>query len=197
VDRIIKIAAYFFCVVGSSSLCAMELGIQKSKDFFVVKKALLCDEIMRARGVPQEVAAIVKGNNYLLRMDTIYKKFDPFFHFNKPNYNKYYINYMAEASGCTLDPAVCEAGAKFAHENCRKFDAVTPQKLLFFTENHDEILSSLISPSGCVIHNQGIYGIQLTSQQREKYLMLPAEFRDALKNIYLTEQKTLAFQSRG
>ncbi len=177
----IKNLAYFFCVVSSASLSAMELEVQKPKDYCVVQKALLCDEIMTERGVPQEVAAIVKRDACCaLRIDTIYKKFDPFFHFDRRDYRGYGDMYMERIQDWQGAQFLLLAAQEYAHRNCRKFDVVTPQHLFFFTENQDEILFSLISRPGCFVGYRGKWQIKLTSEEHEKYFMLPAEFRDIL-----------------
>src|SRR5260221_5871935 len=160
-------AAYFFCVISSASLCAMESEVQKSKknscfildlkkpeDSCVVKKALLCAEIMKKHEVLQEIRAIVKDNSYLLRMDAIHKKFDPFFRFNELDSRKCFKAFL-DIFKPEFDRELCRSAQIYAHENCRKFDVVTPQHLFFFTESHDDILVSLISRQGCFVHDQG------------------------------------------
>jgi hypothetical protein len=190
VDKIIKIkmAAYFFCVVGSPSLCAMELELQKSNEYCEVQRTWLCTEIMKKYEVPQDVACIIRSKIYSPRMDTIYKKFDPFFHFNAAGYRcmKAYKPKIPRII-LAVDYAYYSKLETdfFKTLNCRKFFAVKPRTLFYFTDNQDEILLSLISSPNCFIHVRGDCRIALTKNEREKYLMLPAEFRDVLSQYLL------------
>lgn len=180
----IKTITYFFCVVGSASLCAMELELQKSNEYCEVQKAWLCTEIIKKYEVPQDVACIIRSEIYSPRMDTIYKKFDPFFHFNAAGYRCMKEAHRIETRHLCMSMEDESAALLCIKKNSRKFFAVTPLRLFFFTENQDEILVSLISCPNCFIHDRGDCRIALTEKEFEKCLMLPADFRDAL-NKYL------------
>lgn len=163
-------AAYLICVVGNVSLSAMKLKLKEPYDYCVAKKIFLCDEIMKKYAVPQDIVTLVKKDSFysdcLLRMDTIYKKFDPFFNFNAAGYRCLKAAYRIEIE-----------------KRCRKFWAITPQTLFYFKDYQDEILFSLISRQGCFIHNEGRFHIALTEQERIRCFLLPDEFQ-AILNEY-------------
>jgi hypothetical protein len=169
----VKMAVYFFCIISGALLCAMELKLQEPHDYCVAKKILLCDEIMEKYAVPQDVISLIKRDSFysdcLLRMDTIYKKFDPFFNFNAAGYK----------SMCAANKEV-EHSYTHIEKSCRKFWAIKPRTVFFFKNYQDEILSSLISRPGCFIHNAGNFHIELTSQERVRVCLLPDEFQAIL-----------------
>lgn len=170
-------AAYFFSIVSSASLCAMELELQKPKDNGLVKKALLCGEIMKERGLPKDVTVLVIDKMYSMRMDTIYKKFDPFFNFNAGGYRSMRWYHNRETRYSHIDEL---AALSHIHKSCRKFWAIKPQTLFYFKDYQDEILSLLISRPGCFIHNEGRFHIVLTEQERIRCCLLPDEFQAIL-----------------
>jgi hypothetical protein len=186
VDRIvtIKIAAYFFCVVGSALLSAMELKLQQSQEYHMVQKVLLCDEIMKKYEIPQDVTVVVKRDAYCSpRMDTIYKKFDPFFNFNAAGYRCLKAAHKTETRHSYFDDS---EALSHIEKSCRKFWEIKPRTLFYFKDYQDEILSLLISRPGCFIHNEGNFHIILTEQEYIRVCLLPDEFQVILNKYMLS-----------
>ena len=197
-----KIALLTVVVFGSVPLCAMKMEPykktdKKSDDYSSLQNTLFAVQAMHTRGeIPYDVAANIVYTSCLVRMDTLYKKFDPFFHFNDDNYakklsahNEYLKLHilLALKLGNNFNNVEIkqyqETALKHINQTCRKFDIVEPRHLLFFTEKQDEILFSLINRPNCFFQNKNFCHIVLTAEERKNYRMLPAELR-ALLNKY-------------
>lgn len=126
--------------------------------------------------VPKDVTDIILYKSYLLRINTVYKKFDPFFLFGPEiiKFNEFFPDKI---------------------KLCRKFYTIELHDLVFFTNKQDKILSSLVSTAQCFHHNEAndphaieglIYPVlrniifRLTPKEYENYLTLPTEFRQKL-----------------
>jgi len=190
-----KIALLTVVVFGSASLSAMgtepyKKFDKKSDDYSSLQHTFCVVQAMYERGdILKDVAAVIVHKSCLVRMDTLYKKFDSFFHFDNDNYRKMISDSISAALkfGNNFNNVEIkqyqETALKHINQTCRKFDIVEPRHLLFFTEKQDEILFSLINRPNCFFQNKNFCHIVLTAEERKNYRMLPAELR-ALLNKY-------------
>lgn len=167
----VKSLFLILCVFCSLQLFSMEIALHKKIDthcwwkgvYFFAKNMVY---------LPKEIADIILYNSYLLRINAVYKKFDPFFLFG---------------------PEIIKFNESHPHKikHCRKYYTIEPHDLLFFTSQQDEILSSLVSTPQYFHHDEAsspnaikglIYPVlrdkifHLTPIERENYLTLPTEF---------------------
>jgi hypothetical protein len=207
VDRMVKIknVAFSVFVLSSFQLCAMDIKPykklkfamdvepkKKSGDHCFMNKVLFFVQAMKERNdIIKDVAAVIVHQSCLLRMDSIDKKFTPFFHFYNDSYATMISHYSRDknlfiAALLPNDEEIKqfeEMSLKNVHRRCRKFDILEPHHLIFFTEEQDNILSSLIARPDCFYDCKGSYSLQVTEKENGQFLMLPAELRELL-SIY-------------
>ena len=180
-------------VVGSVSLSAMEVETyKKSDDYSSLNNSFLFVQAMHERGdIVKDVAAVIVHKSFLVRMDTIYKKFDPFFHFHNDSYYKMrsdydknrmsFIDENPDFEG-TDEGVIKKFNERYPYNInlCRKFDVLEPQHLIFLTKKQDRILSSLVNRPKCFHDYRGSYSFQFTEKENEGFLTLPSSLIELL-----------------
>jgi hypothetical protein len=188
--NVVPLCAMEIEIYNKKSEFAMDVESQKFDDCSPVKNALLFVKTMQERGnITKDVAGAIVYKSCLLRKDSIYKQFDPFFHFDNDNYAKMTSDYNEEKS--LIYAPFNDLEIKHFEEifsiallrRCRKFDILKPHHLIFLTEKQDEILSSLIARPECFHACKGTYSFKMTEKEHQSFLMLPPELIELL-SIY-------------
>lgn len=188
----------------------MEIELhKKSDDDYVFKNALFFCKTMQGYGnethirIPEDVATVILQKSYLVRKKEAYEKFNPFFRFHNDSYHKMKSDLLKNMNKFVDEnPDMNDDDVKRFHElypddihlNCRQFDIIQPDDLIFFTKKQDEILSSLLftkkqdgilclsEPRLKPFHNnKGYFSLQLPYKENEQYVMLPDEFKNKIE----------------
>ena len=186
----IKNIIFALCIFTSFQLFSMEIEPQKKSndDYGLTKHYCLVREMQGYGdtgniGIPKDVANTIILQSYLIRKNEVYKKFDPFFHFNNDSYFKMHSDWMENRDrfmdeNPNMSDDDVERFRKLYPLNihlCRKFDIIEPDDFIFFTKKQDGILSSLFAEPRLKPLNKEDY---------EQYEMLPNEFKMKIKKEY-------------
>ena len=214
VNRVITIKSslFFLSILINFQLLGMDALVEpvnKSTDYSWIKGASFFAHAMCEREViPKDVARIIVRTSYMVRMNQLYKKFDPFFHFDNEAYRLSSFdheqnrkNYFQQNPQCTWENIRhFQRLHLYSSSLCRKFGIIKLEHFLFFTQIQEDIVALLVFKTGTFCYDWGSRGscsLRFTADEYELFKKhLPMHFRKICSGYPLYVDNVLVPESK-